>query len=75
MHRPYRTPSPDARTRLAAFVEGYAERETALERQAESLRRERDQAIRRAYADGLPMTAIARTVGMSHQRVSQIVRS
>jgi DNA-directed RNA polymerase specialized sigma subunit len=27
-----------------------------------------------AYDDGLPMTAIAQIMGMSHQRVSQIVR-
>jgi DNA-directed RNA polymerase specialized sigma subunit len=27
-----------------------------------------------AYREGLPMTAIARIMGMSHQRVSQIVR-
>ena len=46
-----------------------------LERTADALRRERDEAIRRAYGEGLPMTAIARLVGMSHQRVSQIVRS
>jgi DNA-directed RNA polymerase specialized sigma subunit len=32
-------------------------------------------AIRRAYRDGLPMKAIAEIMGMSHQRVSQIVRS
>jgi DNA-directed RNA polymerase specialized sigma subunit len=39
------------------------------------LRRERDEAIRAAYADDLPMEAIAQIVGLSHQRVSQIVRS
>jgi transposase-like protein len=38
------------------------------------LRQERDEAIRTAYSEGLPMTAIARIMGMSHQRVSQIVR-
>jgi DNA-directed RNA polymerase specialized sigma subunit len=42
---------------------------------AESLRQERDAPIRSAYEDGLPMVAIARIVGMSHQRVSQIIRS
>lgn len=33
------------------------------------------EAIRAAYRDGLPMKAIARIMGVSHQRVSQIVRS
>jgi transposase-like protein len=42
---------------------------------AEAMRKERDAAIRTAYANGLPMAAIARILGMSHQRVSQIVRS
>jgi DNA-directed RNA polymerase specialized sigma subunit len=35
----------------------------------------RDSAIREAYRDGLPMADIARVLQMSHQRVSQIVRS
>ena len=58
-----------------AFAEDYAHRETALERAGDDLRQERDEAIRAAYADGLPMTAIAQIMGMSHQRISQIVRS
>jgi hypothetical protein len=33
-----------------------------------------DEAIRAAYGEGLPMTTIAKVMGMSHQRVSQIVR-
>jgi DNA-directed RNA polymerase specialized sigma subunit len=45
-----------------------------LEKAGEELRQERDEAIRAAYSDGLPMTAIARIMDMSHQRVSQIVR-
>jgi DNA-directed RNA polymerase specialized sigma24 family protein len=60
---------------LAAFAKAYSKRETALEQRAAELRRERDEAIRKAYGEGLPMAAIARTMGMSHQRVSQIVRS
>jgi len=39
------------------------------------LRVERDEAIRAAYKDGLPMTAIAAVMDLSYQRVSQIVRS
>ena len=50
-------------------------REDALAEQLEGLRAERDEAIRQAYRDGLPMKAIAQVMGMSHQRVSQIVRS
>jgi DNA-directed RNA polymerase specialized sigma subunit len=46
-----------------------------LQRRAEKLRIARDQAIREAYREGLPMTDIATLLGMSHQRVSQIVRS
>jgi DNA-directed RNA polymerase specialized sigma subunit len=58
-----------------AFAETYARRESELERAADQLRAERDRAIRAAYKDGLPMKAIAQVMGMSHQRVSQIVRS
>lgn len=58
-----------------ALSETYTRREAELERAAEQLRVERDQAIRAAYKDGLPMKAIAQVMGMSHQRVSQIVRS
>jgi DNA-directed RNA polymerase specialized sigma subunit len=45
-----------------------------LEQAGEDLRQERDEAIRAAYSEGLPMKAIAKVMGMSHQRVSQIVR-
>jgi DNA-directed RNA polymerase specialized sigma subunit len=62
-------------SRLAAFAEDYVRREAALEQAGEDLRQERDEAIRTAYGEGLPMKAIARIMGMSHQRVSQIVRS
>jgi transposase-like protein len=46
-----------------------------LAQEAEQLRIERDDTIRTAYRDGLPMAAIAQIMGMSHQRVSQIVRT
>jgi DNA-directed RNA polymerase specialized sigma subunit len=46
-----------------------------LEQAADTLRQERDETIRAAYNDGLPMKAIAQIMDMSHQRVSQIVRS
>jgi DNA-binding NarL/FixJ family response regulator len=67
--------APEARQRLAAFAEEYARREAELAEAAEGLRVERDQAIKQAYKDGLPMKAVAQVLGMSHQRVSQIVRS
>ena len=58
-----------------AFAEDYERRQAELEQTAEQLREERDKAIRTAYKDGLPMEAIAKVVGLSFQRVSQIVRS
>jgi DNA-directed RNA polymerase specialized sigma subunit len=67
--------APKARSRLAAFANDYAQREATLEQAGDDLRQERDAAIRAAYSEGLPMKAIAQVVGMSHQRVSQIVRS
>jgi transposase-like protein len=50
-------------------------RERKLEERGEKLRGDRDKAIRTAYREGLPMAEIARVLKMSHQRVSQIVRS
>lgn len=67
--------APAARERLSAFAEEYARQEADLERAAEKLRDARDRAIREAYREGLPMTDIAGLLEMSHQRVSQIVRS
>jgi DNA-directed RNA polymerase specialized sigma subunit len=46
-----------------------------LNQRAEKLRAERDAAVRTAYHDGLPMSEIALVLSISHQRVSQIVRS
>jgi transposase-like protein len=60
---------------LTAFAEEYTRRETDLGRLAERLRADRDRTIRRAYKEGLPMADIARILNMSHQRISQIVRS
>lgn len=64
-----------AQGRLEAFAKTYAKRERELAIQAQRLREERDQAIRRAYREDVPMADIARVLTMSHQRVSQIVRS
>jgi transposase-like protein len=60
---------------LSAFAEDYRRRDSELGRLAERLREDRDRAIRQAYKDGLPMADIARILHMSHQRISQIVRS
>jgi DNA-directed RNA polymerase specialized sigma subunit len=46
-----------------------------LEQKVQELREKRDEAIRNAYRDDVPMQDIADVLGMSHQRVSQIVRS
>lgn len=58
-----------------AFATDHARREKELAKTADRLRVERDEAIRSAYKDGLPMKAIAQVLDMSHQRVSQIIRS
>jgi DNA-directed RNA polymerase specialized sigma subunit len=50
-------------------------RERELDKAAETLRADRDRAIRRAYGDGMAMRDIAAVLEITHQRVSQIVRS
>ncbi len=67
--------APEARAALVAFAAEHARREAELERAAEALRADRDKAIRQAYKDGLPMSDIADVLAITHQRVSQIVRS
>lgn len=58
-----------------AFATEHARREAELALAAEALRAERDQAIRQAHKDDLPMSDIAEILSLTHQRVSQIVRS
>jgi len=67
--------APEARATLATFASEYARREADLDRAAERLRTDRDKAIRAAYRQGLTMADIAAVLAISHQRVSQIVRS
>jgi hypothetical protein len=67
--------SPEAAGALKAFTAELRIRETEVEQVAERLRAERDKAIRTAYDAGVTMREIARVMTMSHQRVSQIVRS
>ena len=60
--------------RLEKFVRDYHKREQALDRQKAELREARDQAIRDAYQAGLLMVDIGKVVGLTHQRVSNIIR-
>lgn len=57
------------------FAVGYAQREEELGRAAEQLREDRDEAVRRAYEGGMTMRDIASVLAITHQRVSQIIRS
>lgn len=67
--------APKARAVLSAFASEYRRRERELEQVAEQLRDDRDQAIRAAYDGGMAMSDVAAVMELSHQRVSQIVRS
>jgi DNA-directed RNA polymerase specialized sigma subunit len=60
--------------RLEKFMRDYERRERTLDRQKAELREERDQQIREAYEAGLLMQDIGKVVGLTHQRVSTIVR-
>lgn len=60
---------------MAAFAKKHGRRERELEEEAARIRRDRDEAIRAAYREDLTMAEIAKALKMSHQRVSQIVRS
>jgi DNA-directed RNA polymerase specialized sigma subunit len=67
--------SPEARSALAAFAIDNRRRGEELDRAGEKLRSDRDEAIRTAYNDGMAMSDIAAVLDLSHQRVSQIIRS
>jgi hypothetical protein len=60
--------------RLEKFMRDYEKRERELDRQKAELREERDQQIREAYEAGLLMQDIGKVVGLTHQRVSDIIR-
>ena len=67
--------APEAKATLEAFAADYRRRDAALDKQKEELRDERDEAIRAAHKDDLPMMDIAAVLDMSFSRVQQIVRS
>ena len=60
---------------LVAFGADRRRRQEDLDRATEKLRTDRDEAIRTAYNEGMAMSEIATVLNLSHQRVSQIVRS
>jgi DNA-directed RNA polymerase specialized sigma subunit len=60
---------------LKAFATDYGRREQKIGRAVERLRTDRNKAIRKAYDNGMPMRDIAIVLEISHQRVSQIIRS
>lgn len=73
MARPRSVTPPDVRKSLIAFERSFRRRSEALEAELEQLRAKRDEAIREAYAGGMPMKEIGDVFGLSHQRVYQIV--
>jgi DNA-directed RNA polymerase specialized sigma24 family protein len=67
--------APEAHAVLKSFAADYRQRQEQMEQAADGLRADRDRAIRSAYGDGMAMSEIASVLAISHQRVSQIVRS
>jgi hypothetical protein len=59
---------------LEGFAVDYRRRLGKLESQLDQLRAERDALIRRVHKAGVPIVEIADVLGLSHQRVSKIVR-
>jgi hypothetical protein len=75
MPRPRQARPPQARARLERFARDYERRERQQAEARAKLRAQRDEAIRRAYRDGLPIRDIAAIVDLSHQHISRIARS
>ena len=59
--------------RLEKFARSYRPRAERVEAELDRLRAERDEQIRAAYRDGLPMIEIAEILGVSRQTVSHVL--
>jgi hypothetical protein len=64
--------SPGIDTRISNLGGGLARHDEMI-RELEQLRRERDDAIRRAHKAGLPMSDMAEAFRLSRQRVAKII--
>ena len=72
---PPRKPRPPAvMAELKAFAKDYGKRERQLDRDRERLRRDRAKAIKKAKTAGVPSKAIGEALGLSKQRVHEILR-
>lgn len=72
--RPKSKPPVEVRRALIAFERECRLRQATLDAQREALLAERDHAICVAAAGGMVVRDIAEIMGLSHQRVAQIVR-
>jgi hypothetical protein len=59
---------------VRAFARDYDKRQRQLDRERERLRRDRAKAIKKAKDAGLPSEAIGEALGLSKQRVHEILR-
>lgn len=60
---------------LRRFAAAYARREAELNRQREQLRLDRLAAIRKAYDADLPAAIIGEELGVSKQRILELLKS
>jgi len=65
---------PTPRQSLTAAMREYARGRANVERQEARITAKRDKAIRKAHAAGMSQREIAKHIGLSFQRVSQIIR-
>jgi DNA-directed RNA polymerase specialized sigma24 family protein len=60
--------------RLEKFGAGFRPKLEKAEAELDRLREQRDEQIRLAYRDGLPMIEIAEVLGVSRQTISRVIR-